>query len=63
MDLKRLCCDLLLNPKHTKWIGPLLILGEALLCALIIWKIPCELREIMHIANDLKLTICFCYML
>lgn len=58
MDLKHLFCDILLNPKHTKWIGPLLILGEAFLCALIIWKIPCELREIMHIAaNDLKLTL------
>ncbi|KAJ5558526.1 Glycosyltransferase ALG3 [Penicillium sp. DV-2018c] len=31
--------EVLTNPKHTKWIGPLLILGDALLCALVIWKI------------------------
>lgn len=35
--------DLLTNSKHTKWICPLLILADALLCALIIWKIPCTL--------------------
>ena len=32
--------DVLTNPKHTKWIAPLLMAGEAVLCALIIWKVP-----------------------
>ncbi|RVX66960.1 hypothetical protein B0A52_09084 [Exophiala mesophila] len=32
--------DLSSNPKHTRWIGPLIIVGEAVLCALIIWKVP-----------------------
>ncbi|KAA8652541.1 dolichyl-P-Man:Man(5)GlcNAc(2)-PP-dolichol alpha-1,3-mannosyltransferase [Aspergillus tanneri] len=42
MDLKRSLCDLCLNPRHTKWIAPLLVLGDAFLCALIIWKVPCK---------------------
>ena len=32
----------LTQPRHTKWIAPLLVLGDALLCALIIWKIACK---------------------
>lgn len=42
MDLKHCVSDLLFNPRHTRWIAPLLVLGDVLLCALIIWKIPCE---------------------
>jgi hypothetical protein len=33
----------LTHPKHTPWIVALLILGDAALCALVIWKISCEL--------------------
>ncbi|OOF97476.1 glycosyltransferase family 58 protein [Aspergillus carbonarius ITEM 5010] len=40
MDWKHQICDLCLNPRHTKWIAPLLVLGDAILCALIIWKVP-----------------------
>ncbi|GKZ28862.1 dolichyl-P-Man:Man(5)GlcNAc(2)-PP-dolichol alpha-1,3-mannosyltransferase [Aspergillus brasiliensis] len=40
MDWMRLLRDLCLNPRHTKWIAPLLVLGDAFLCALIIWKVP-----------------------
>ena len=32
--------DVLTNPKHTRWIAQLLLSGEAILCALIIWKVP-----------------------
>ncbi|KAJ9610108.1 uncharacterized protein PV06_09177 [Exophiala oligosperma] len=32
--------DLLTNSRHTKWIAPLILLGETALCGLIIWKIP-----------------------
>ncbi|KAI1611719.1 alpha-1,3-mannosyltransferase [Exophiala viscosa] len=32
--------DLLTNQKHTRWIAPLMLLGEAVLCGLIIWRIP-----------------------
>lgn len=42
MDLKNWVWDLCVNPKHTKWIAPLSVLGDAFLCALIIWRIPCE---------------------
>jgi hypothetical protein len=43
MGLKQLIGDLCFDPKHTRWIAPLLNVGDALLCVLIIWKIPCEL--------------------
>ncbi|KIW21117.1 hypothetical protein PV08_01697 [Exophiala spinifera] len=32
--------DLLTNAKHTRWIAPLMLLGETALCGLIIWRIP-----------------------
>ncbi|KAJ5309939.1 uncharacterized protein N7443_002400 [Penicillium atrosanguineum] len=31
--------NVLTHPRHTQWIIPLLVLGDAVLCALIIWKI------------------------
>ncbi|KAI9870310.1 MAG: dolichyl-P-Man:Man(5)GlcNAc(2)-PP-dolichol alpha-1,3-mannosyltransferase [Pleopsidium flavum] len=40
MDLYAQTIDLLTNPKHTKWLSPALLAFDALLCALIIWKIP-----------------------
>ncbi|KAE8310699.1 Dol-P-Man:Man(5)GlcNAc(2)-PP-Dol alpha-1,3-mannosyltransferase [Aspergillus transmontanensis] len=40
MELKHFIHELCLNPRHTKWIAPLLVVGDAFLCALIIWKIP-----------------------
>lgn len=42
MDLKHFLRDLCMNPRHTSWAAPLLILGDAVLCALIIWRVPCE---------------------
>ncbi|KAL4785552.1 glycosyltransferase [Aspergillus varians] len=32
--------DLCSNPKHTRWVAPLLNVGDGLLCALILWKVP-----------------------
>lgn len=43
MDLYDQVIDLASNPKHTRWLSPLILLADAALCALIIWKIPCEL--------------------
>ncbi|OJJ98798.1 hypothetical protein ASPACDRAFT_44427 [Aspergillus aculeatus ATCC 16872] len=40
MDWMRFFKDLCLNPRHTVWLAPLLVLGDAFLCTLIIWKIP-----------------------
>ncbi|KAL6238605.1 hypothetical protein BDW75DRAFT_247001 [Aspergillus navahoensis] len=40
MALTQLASDLCSNPKHTKWIAPLLNFADGLLCALIIWKVP-----------------------
>ncbi|KAK5560878.1 dolichyl-P-Man:Man(5)GlcNAc(2)-PP-dolichol alpha-1,3-mannosyltransferase [Exophiala xenobiotica] len=31
--------EMLTNSKHTRWIAPLMVLGEAALCGLIIWRI------------------------
>ena len=43
MDLYYNTTDLASNPKHTRWLSPLLLLADAAFCALIIWKIPCEI--------------------
>ena len=43
MGLYHQTLDLASNPKHAKWLSPLLLLADAALCILIIWKIPCEL--------------------
>lgn len=34
--------NVLTHPRHSQWISPLLVLGDAALCALVIWKISCE---------------------
>ncbi|KAJ6144502.1 Glycosyltransferase ALG3 [Penicillium chermesinum] len=39
MSLLRRLSNLLTNPWHTQWIGPLLIMGDAFLCAAVIWKV------------------------
>lgn len=44
LKAKSFVYDVLTNQRHTKWIAPLLILGDALLCALVIWKIACKSR-------------------
>jgi len=33
--------DLAINPQHTKWLCPALLALDAVLCSLIIWKVPC----------------------
>ncbi|KAL5341562.1 glycosyltransferase [Aspergillus crustosus] len=40
MGLTQFVHDLCMNPKHTKWIAPLLNVSDGLLCALIIWNVP-----------------------
>lgn len=52
MDLYHQAIDLASNPKHTRWLSPLLLLADAVLCALIIWKIPCELWSPSSCANQ-----------
>ena len=42
MDLYKRAIDIARDPKHTRWLAPLLILADTALCALIIWKIPCK---------------------
>lgn len=43
MDLYNRAIDIAVNPKHTRWLSPLLLVADACLCVLIIWKIPCKL--------------------
>lgn len=59
MDLKHCLGSLLFNPRHTRWIAPLLILGDVLLCALVIWKIPCECTWPRAPNNTLIIARCF----
>ncbi|KAJ5697651.1 hypothetical protein N7488_011335 [Penicillium malachiteum] len=39
MPWARFIYGVLTQPRHTRWIAPLLVLADALLCALVIWKI------------------------
>lgn len=41
MDLYHKAVDIASNPKHNLWLSPLLLVADAALCGLIIWKIPC----------------------
>ena len=52
MDFYHQAIDLASNPKHTRWLSPLLLLTDAVFCALIIWKIPCELWSPSFRANQ-----------
>ena len=45
MDLVRRGLAIAQDPKHTTWISPLLVLGDAALSALIVHKIPCEFEK------------------
>jgi alpha-1,3-mannosyltransferase len=40
--------DILSNPKHSLWIAPLLVAADAVLCGLVIQKIPCKLSFKEH---------------
>ncbi|KAL2829962.1 glycosyltransferase [Aspergillus cavernicola] len=40
MGLTHTLSDFCSNPKHTRWIAPLLNVCDAILCVLIIWRIP-----------------------
>lgn len=33
--------DILTNPRHSRWIAPLLILADAVLCIAIVLKVSC----------------------
>ena len=43
MDLYNRAIDIAVNPKHTRWLSPVLLVADACLCVLIIWKVPCKL--------------------
>ncbi|KAL1303625.1 hypothetical protein AAFC00_006985 [Neodothiora populina] len=40
MDLIRTCFNVASDPRHAKWVCPLLLLADALLTGLVVWKIP-----------------------
>ncbi|KAF2808232.1 Lethal(2)neighbour of Tid protein [Mytilinidion resinicola] len=40
MNIINQALDLASNPKHARWLSPLLLVVDAVLCGLIIWKIP-----------------------
>lgn len=42
-DYMKLVHDILTNPRHSTWIVPGLLVAEAVLGGLIIWKIPCTI--------------------
>ncbi|KAF1993306.1 glycosyltransferase family 58 protein [Amniculicola lignicola CBS 123094] len=40
MNLITQSLDLVRNPKNTRWLAPLLLVADAVLCGLVIWKVP-----------------------
>lgn len=62
MDLYRQANEVASDSKHTRWLSPLLLLADSGLCALIVWKIPCELalwkyRQTKTLYKDPELTL------
>lgn len=53
MNVVRSCLKIANDSAHTKWICPLLLLADAGLTGLVIWKIPCK-------GNDLILALWSC---
>lgn len=49
--------DLALNPDHTRWITPLLLVADAALSGVIIEKIPCSLTPVYHVASTFLIPI------
>lgn len=45
MSLLTRALDLATNPQNTKWIAPLLLVADAVLCGLIIENVACTLPE------------------
>lgn len=41
MDVFQKCLAIAKDPWHARWICPLLLLADAGLTALIVWKVPC----------------------
>ena len=41
MSLFNQACDIAFNPRNTKWIVPLLLVADAMLCGIIIDKVSC----------------------
>jgi hypothetical protein len=42
MEYYNIAVDLLTNPKHSRWVTDCLLLGETVVCGLIIWKVSCK---------------------
>jgi len=45
MDYYRRVIEVARNSKTSQWLSPLLLIADAALCALIIWKVPCMSPE------------------
>ncbi|KAH0541279.1 hypothetical protein FGG08_004203 [Glutinoglossum americanum] len=50
--------DLATNPRHLRWLCPLLLCADALLSGLIVWKIPCKLNPHGYIQETNLLNDC-----
>ena len=50
MDLVQVIARLAVDRKTTKWLCPLLLSADALLCMLILWRIPCTYLLILVIS-------------
>ncbi|KAJ5939176.1 hypothetical protein N7466_002310 [Penicillium verhagenii] len=55
MPWARFIYNVLNHPKHTRWMAPFLIVCDALLCTLVIWKISFKTELITHDHADTEI--------
>ena len=59
MDYYKNAVDILTNSKHSRWVTDCLLLGETVLCALIIWKVSCKQMNVnASPPSQLAVSIC-----
>lgn len=57
MDLLRQALQLAGDPKQTQWVCPLVLLADAVLCGLVVWKVPCRCSAARYVAHDRLLVL------
>jgi hypothetical protein len=57
MEYYNIGVDLLTNPKHSRWVTDCLLLGETVLCTLVIWKVPCKPEHACELTHILGFTL------
>ena len=55
MDLINGALDVASNPRHSKWVSRTLLAADAILCILIVAKIPCTTLTVKTLSQQARL--------